>query len=95
MRPYSLASVLIKVLGISCVIEGLCQISTAMTSVVIPIILIARGTSVTAGKAIDFLLRGILLPSAIISLGLGLFLLLKADFIVKKILKIADSGPDA
>jgi len=95
MRPYSLASVLIKVLGVSSVIDGLSRVSFLLSLVFTPLLLLIKGFPVTGKVVLDCALQGAEVPVGLVLVGLGMFLLLKADWVVKKIMKIDDTHPDA
>jgi hypothetical protein len=97
MRPHPLALVLIKVLGISTVVDGFCHLSTVLALLLTPLYLAAQGLPLTTVKS-RVVIEGILqlssLPVGLVSVALGLFLLLKADFIVKTVLKIDASNSE-
>ena len=95
MRPYSLAFVLIKVLGVSCVVDGISRLSSVLAAVFIPIFFSANGYALKMEIVFKCLIQGMTLPEGAALLILGVFLLRKTDFIIKKILKIEDANPDA
>jgi len=95
MRPYSLALILIKVLGISGIIDGLAHLSSLLGIVFTPLLLLMKGFPVTAKIIMDCAVQAIELPAGLVGVVLGVFLLLKADWVVKKVMKIDDTNPDA
>jgi hypothetical protein len=57
--------------------------------------LLIKGFPVTGKVIVDCVLQGFEVPVGIVGIGLGIFLLLKSDWIIKKIMKIDDAAPNA
>jgi hypothetical protein len=96
MKPYTLATILVKILGLSIMISGFSQILSSICtflfytkayqtdSAMLP-------SSVTANQLQQHLLGETLthvLPYGIVFFGLGLLLLTKSSYIVRSLLKI-------
>ncbi len=86
MKPYALATVLVKLLGLSNIIGGITQ-ATSGVSAACRAIALENQSSVSRHLVGDVL--STMLPFGLLYLGIGIFLLLKTPYVVQKILKIS------